>query len=415
MALHKQVSFMTDTVRAEFINKRKHPDFLKPSNQARDNQLSGQTYRQGSVSTPQVVKKMAKKKDGILPTAAAEVYESTHSVCVGNDEVELMGDTSQKVMEYKNKGIEINPDKVYLDVVGGQKKGKVYGLGSASQMYYKRNPTSQSTASSSTPSMISQLSSQVQELKKMAEENHNKVEESQKIAAESLKYAKEFVENHEIEKATWKKEKLAMEKTLQEMTSLVKQCYRPWGSKPKWIDIKFERLSDSCYYCGLLDHTDKECEKKETEEGPVGAARKLKFASPRSDDSDTSPRQREARLVLVTNEHSQKLVLRPRSVNADSQVEAMIDGANFENVVRGEEAVSVCKGARGGGVITNTEGPSPCDVELNKNVSVGLLVKNKNTNGKKGWKRVERNGDGDSVMGDVNHLNNSSVGSKRGA
>ncbi|XP_021747658.1 uncharacterized protein LOC110713520 [Chenopodium quinoa] len=93
MALHKQVSFMTNTVRAEFINKRKHPDFVKRSNQARDNQLSGQTlekfdlgHRQGSVSTPQVVKKMAKKKDGILPTAA-EVYESTHSVCVGNDEV----------------------------------------------------------------------------------------------------------------------------------------------------------------------------------------------------------------------------------------------------------------------------------------------------------------------------------------
>ncbi|XP_021735006.1 uncharacterized protein LOC110701685 isoform X1 [Chenopodium quinoa] len=110
MPLHKEVSFMTDTVRAEFINKRKHPDFLKRSNQARDNRLSGQTlekfdpgHRQGSVSTPQVVKKMAKKKDGILPTAA-EVYESTHSVCVGNDEVELMGDKSQKVMgEYMEK------------------------------------------------------------------------------------------------------------------------------------------------------------------------------------------------------------------------------------------------------------------------------------------------------------------------
>uniref|UniRef100_A0A803MBG5 Uncharacterized protein n=1 Tax=Chenopodium quinoa TaxID=63459 RepID=A0A803MBG5_CHEQI len=141
MPLHKEVSFMTDTVRAEFINKRKHPYFLKRSNQARDNRLSGQTlekfdpgHRQGSVSTPQVVKKMAKKKDGILPTAA-EVYESTHSLCVGNDEVELMGDKSQKVMgeymekleEYKNKGIEINPDKVYLEVVCGQKKGKVYG------------------------------------------------------------------------------------------------------------------------------------------------------------------------------------------------------------------------------------------------------------------------------------------------
>ncbi|XP_021733200.1 uncharacterized protein LOC110700020 isoform X3 [Chenopodium quinoa] len=102
MALHKQVSFMTDTVRAEFINKRKHPDFVKRSNQARDNRLSGQTlekfdpgHRQGSISTPQVVKKMAKKKDGILPTAT-EVYESTHSVWVGNDEVELMGDKSQK-------------------------------------------------------------------------------------------------------------------------------------------------------------------------------------------------------------------------------------------------------------------------------------------------------------------------------
>uniref|UniRef100_A0A803N0U9 Transposase, Ptta/En/Spm, plant n=1 Tax=Chenopodium quinoa TaxID=63459 RepID=A0A803N0U9_CHEQI len=186
IALHKQVSFMIDTVRAEFINKRKHPDFVKRSNQERDNRLSGQT-------SPLAIAK-AKKKDGILPTAA-EVYESTHSVFVGNDEVELMGDKSQKVMgeymekleEYKNKGIEINLDKVYLEVVGGQKKGKVYGLGSASHMYYKSDPTSQSTASSSTPSMISQLSSQVEELKKMAEENHNEVEESQKNSGRELK------------------------------------------------------------------------------------------------------------------------------------------------------------------------------------------------------------------------------------
>uniref|UniRef100_A0A803KV16 Uncharacterized protein n=1 Tax=Chenopodium quinoa TaxID=63459 RepID=A0A803KV16_CHEQI len=145
-------------------------------------------------SRQMIIPDKAKKKDGILPTAA-EVYESTHSVCVGNDEVELMGDKSQKVMgeymekleEYKNKGIEINPDKVYLEVVGGQKKGKVYGLGNASQMYYKSDPTSQSTASSSTPSMISQLSSQVEERKKMAEENNNKVEESQKNSGRELK------------------------------------------------------------------------------------------------------------------------------------------------------------------------------------------------------------------------------------
>ncbi|XP_021757945.1 uncharacterized protein LOC110722981 [Chenopodium quinoa] len=31
----------------------------------------------------------------------------------------------------------------------------------------------------------------------------------------------------------------------------------------KWIDVKYERLSDFCFYCGILDHTDRECDKKE--------------------------------------------------------------------------------------------------------------------------------------------------------
>ncbi|XP_021733193.1 uncharacterized protein LOC110700015 isoform X4 [Chenopodium quinoa] len=54
MALHKQVSFMTDTVRAEFINKRKHPDFLKRSNQARDNRLSCQTLEKFDLAIAKV-------------------------------------------------------------------------------------------------------------------------------------------------------------------------------------------------------------------------------------------------------------------------------------------------------------------------------------------------------------------------
>ncbi|XP_021750471.1 uncharacterized protein LOC110716148 [Chenopodium quinoa] len=106
---------------------------------------------------------------------------------MGDKSQKVMGEYMEKLEEYKNKGIEINSDKVYLEVVGGQKKGKVYGLGSASQMYYKSDPASQLTTSSSTPSMISQLSSQVEELKKMAEENHNKVEESQKNSGRELK------------------------------------------------------------------------------------------------------------------------------------------------------------------------------------------------------------------------------------
>ncbi|XP_021755532.1 DNA polymerase epsilon subunit B-like [Chenopodium quinoa] len=61
-------------------------------------------------------------------------------------EQSLLGEYMEKIEEIKNKGIEINPDKVYLEVVGGKKKGKVYGLGSASQIYYKSDPASQLTA-----------------------------------------------------------------------------------------------------------------------------------------------------------------------------------------------------------------------------------------------------------------------------
>uniref|UniRef100_A0A803N3X7 Uncharacterized protein n=1 Tax=Chenopodium quinoa TaxID=63459 RepID=A0A803N3X7_CHEQI len=77
----------------------------------------------------------------------------------------MQGEYMEKLEEYNNKGIEISLDKVYLEVVDGQKKGKVYGSGMSSLVH------------------------------------------------------------HEIEKATWKKEKMPMHKTLKEMTSLVQHYF----------------------------------------------------------------------------------------------------------------------------------------------------------------------------------------------
>lgn len=119
---------------------------------------------------------------------------------------------NDKLEACKSKGIEVDPNDLYLEVVGGKKKGKVYGLGSASHMYCK-HLSSHSTASPSTPSITSQLSSQVEELKKMVEEtqkvaveSHKVAAEAQKLASESLNLARETAENYKIEKAEWQKE-----------------------------------------------------------------------------------------------------------------------------------------------------------------------------------------------------------------
>lgn len=77
----------------------------------------------------------------------------------------------EKLADYKNKGITKKPDDVYMEVVGGPKKGKVYGLGSASTLFYKETTSSQTTESSHAPSLMSQVYLQLHECKKMAEES----------------------------------------------------------------------------------------------------------------------------------------------------------------------------------------------------------------------------------------------------
>ncbi|KMT02883.1 hypothetical protein BVRB_8g194600 [Beta vulgaris subsp. vulgaris] len=68
----------------------------------------------------------------------------------------------EKIEDYKSRGVTKDPDEVYLEVVDGLEKDKVYGLGSASSLFYKAPTSSQTIVSPHTP-LISQLNSQVEE------------------------------------------------------------------------------------------------------------------------------------------------------------------------------------------------------------------------------------------------------------
>uniref|UniRef100_A0A803L9H9 Zinc knuckle CX2CX4HX4C domain-containing protein n=1 Tax=Chenopodium quinoa TaxID=63459 RepID=A0A803L9H9_CHEQI len=149
---------------------------------------------------------------------------------------------------------------------------------------------------------------------------------------------------------------------------------RTSDSGMKWVDIKYERLGDFCFFCGMLDHTDKECMLKESSEeqenvvvyqygawlrasplknnkkkktyamrekerkwsdklstikggygtttssrttiklGPIGAARRLQFSSPTSPDKSWKQIKRQAMLQLETDATTNKKVLRLRKI-----------------------------------------------------------------------------------------------------
>ena len=46
------------------------------------------------------------------------------------------------------------------------------------------------------------------------------------------------------------------------------------GSEPRWVEFKYERLPVFCYFCGKLDHDEKECLEWMRSEGPIRAEEK---------------------------------------------------------------------------------------------------------------------------------------------
>lgn len=82
--------------------------------------------------------------------------------------------------EYKEKGINKDPNEVYLEVVGGRKKGLIPGLGSSGDLWYQRKTTHANNSSTSyTPSLLSQLSSKVQQSQQELNERMVELERQQ--------------------------------------------------------------------------------------------------------------------------------------------------------------------------------------------------------------------------------------------
>lgn len=41
------------------------------------------------------------------------------------------------------------------------------------------------------------------------------------------------------------------------------------GGENRWVNFKYERLPNFCYWCGMLDHAIKECPERSLENGSV--------------------------------------------------------------------------------------------------------------------------------------------------
>ncbi|KAL2934966.1 50S ribosomal protein L9 [Bienertia sinuspersici] len=92
--------------------------------------------------------------------------------------------------EYKDKGINKDPNEVYFEAVEGRRKGLIPGLGSAGDLYYKK-PSSRvdELSNTYTPSLLSQLSA--------------RLEQSQ--------------QKHESERAEWERQRAEWERELIEV------------------------------------------------------------------------------------------------------------------------------------------------------------------------------------------------------
>ncbi|KMT04317.1 hypothetical protein BVRB_8g183920 [Beta vulgaris subsp. vulgaris] len=180
-------AWMQVNVHKQVMERLEDPEFKKRSEQAKKNKLSGVEngvihpgHIQGSISTHEVAERLAKQK-GLLPLAA-DVYLTTHSKTYVNlgkvpcsaKPKKIMDDyEKKKVAEYKEKGINKDLNEVYLEVVGGRKKGLVPGLGCSGDLWFKKSTSRKNSSSTTayTPSLLSQLSSQLQQSQQQLEQS----------------------------------------------------------------------------------------------------------------------------------------------------------------------------------------------------------------------------------------------------
>uniref|UniRef100_A0A803N419 CCHC-type domain-containing protein n=1 Tax=Chenopodium quinoa TaxID=63459 RepID=A0A803N419_CHEQI len=123
----------------------------------------------------------------------------------------------------------------------------------------------------------------------------------------------------------------------------------------KWVGIKYERLADYCFYCGRLDHTERDCQVLNDDEnikeevvyqyGPFLRGSPLK--SPRTSDAY---RAKEAK--LLKNLKEKKGTRRP-SYNEPGAIKLGPPGAAkkllFETLDKTSKGESIFEGEQGGG------------------------------------------------------------------
>ncbi|KMT17373.1 hypothetical protein BVRB_2g038280 [Beta vulgaris subsp. vulgaris] len=181
---------------------------------------------QGSIFMAEYARRMAAKNGGVLPKAA-DIYLETHSKdrqpsqgnqLIGSKSKQIMDDYNKKMDEYREKGVNKDPDEVYFETVGGRKKGLIPGLGTSGDLRYKKSSTRTSSSSSVyTPSLLSQLSTTVEQYQqqianKQAEFQRQKNEwETQRLQTEKEREeAKKYMEE--------------MRTTMEEYSQMMIQC-----------------------------------------------------------------------------------------------------------------------------------------------------------------------------------------------
>lgn len=131
----------------------------------------------------------------------------------------------------------MDPNQVFLETVGGRKKGKVAGLGMGADLYYERPARRGGSSSSSTcaPSILSQLSSRLEDSERAREELERErvglERERLQVERERLQMQKEREEERlavqrerEDERRRHEEYLAEMKRTLESYGQMLSQC-----------------------------------------------------------------------------------------------------------------------------------------------------------------------------------------------
>ncbi|XP_021721405.1 uncharacterized protein LOC110688967 [Chenopodium quinoa] len=185
----KKPKWLAEHVHEGWMKILEDPTFKAKSEQAKKNRRGGSlsnpiepSHFQGSISAKEHARRLAVKSNGVLPNAA-ELYLKTHfkevpgkgSVPCSSKAKRITDAYLKAVEECKEKGVKKDPNQIFLDTVGGKKRGTVPGLGISVDMYYgnKRSRLVRGSSNTYYPS-VAQLSSQIQ---REREENERRCQE----------------------------------------------------------------------------------------------------------------------------------------------------------------------------------------------------------------------------------------------